>query len=136
MSDLPAWWHEPHPCDGQVDVMFAPGARKDGTMAAKAICRTCPHIEPCRAHAHAVAEPYGVWGGEGPRTRFATLRNTVRGDVVAPPRRAVAVCGTTGGWSAHKKRGERPCRACLDAWNAYERRLRAERRAARAQGAA
>ena len=130
MSDLPAWWHEPHPCDGQVDVMFAPGARKDGTLAAKAICRTCPHIEPCRAHAHAVAEPYGVWGGEGPRTRFATLRDTVRGGVVAPPRRRIAECGTPTGHRSHIDRKETPCEDCREAWNTYKRELRARQGAA------
>ena len=31
--------------------------------AAKAICAACPVVEPCREHALAVREPYGVWGG-------------------------------------------------------------------------
>lgn len=30
---------------------------------AKAICRSCPVLRQCRAHALAVREPYGVWGG-------------------------------------------------------------------------
>lgn len=30
---------------------------------AKAICRRCPLIEPCRSAAVARVEPYGVWGG-------------------------------------------------------------------------
>jgi WhiB family redox-sensing transcriptional regulator len=122
VSDLPAWWHEPHPCDGNVDIMFAPGARKDGTMAAKAICRTCPHIDECRQHAHAMAEPYGVWGGEGPRTRFAHLNNGI------PPRqrrRAIAECGTPTGHRRHIDRKETPCDDCRQAWNAYKRDLRA-----------
>jgi WhiB family redox-sensing transcriptional regulator len=31
--------------------------------AAKAVCATCPVIASCAAHAIAVREPYGVWGG-------------------------------------------------------------------------
>lgn len=31
--------------------------------AAKAICATCPVLARCAAHALAVHEPYGVWGG-------------------------------------------------------------------------
>jgi WhiB family transcriptional regulator, redox-sensing transcriptional regulator len=31
--------------------------------AAKAICAGCPVRRPCREHALAVREPYGVWGG-------------------------------------------------------------------------
>lgn len=30
---------------------------------AKALCRRCPVRQPCRDHAFAVAEPYGIWGG-------------------------------------------------------------------------
>jgi WhiB family redox-sensing transcriptional regulator len=32
-------------------------------VRAKAICRTCPVRAECAAHALAVREPYGVWGG-------------------------------------------------------------------------
>ena len=31
--------------------------------AAKAICASCPVMMQCAAHALAVREPYGVWGG-------------------------------------------------------------------------
>ena len=30
---------------------------------AKAICRVCPVVAECRAHALSVREPYGIWGG-------------------------------------------------------------------------
>ena len=39
----------------------APKARREA--AAKSLCERCPVIEPCREHALAVREPYGVWGG-------------------------------------------------------------------------
>jgi WhiB family redox-sensing transcriptional regulator len=32
-------------------------------IAAKSICRSCPVRAECAAHALAVREPYGVWGG-------------------------------------------------------------------------
>ncbi|SHN35848.1 WhiB family transcriptional regulator [Cryptosporangium aurantiacum] len=52
--------------------------------AAKAICASCPVVEPCREHALAVREPYGVWGGlsEAERTQ---LLGTGRGDALQPP---------------------------------------------------
>ena len=38
-------------------------ARRDRDAAAVAICQACPVMVQCRAHALAVREPYGVWGG-------------------------------------------------------------------------
>lgn len=38
-------------------------ARRNRDAAAAAICATCPVRLPCREHALAVREPYGVWGG-------------------------------------------------------------------------
>ncbi len=40
------------------------GPRKERReSAAKAVCARCPVLASCRAHALAVREPYGVWGG-------------------------------------------------------------------------
>lgn len=41
--------------------------------AAKDVCASCPVIDPCRQHALAEAEPYGVWGGMGEAERRAVL---------------------------------------------------------------
>ena len=38
-------------------------AKADREARAKEICRSCPVIRQCRAHALRVDEPYGVWGG-------------------------------------------------------------------------
>ena len=38
-------------------------ARAARQEAAKAVCATCPVMASCAAHALAVREPYGVWGG-------------------------------------------------------------------------
>lgn len=38
-------------------------ARHERDAAALAVCAGCPVMPACRAHALAVREPYGVWGG-------------------------------------------------------------------------
>jgi len=38
-------------------------SRRSRELAAKNVCARCPVIAQCRAHALAVREPYGVWGG-------------------------------------------------------------------------
>ena len=42
---------------------------------AKTVCRACPVRAECAAHALAVREPYGVWGGfsESERLRLLAL---------------------------------------------------------------
>ena len=40
---------------------------------AKAVCRTCPVRRECAAHALAVREPYGVWGGFSEAERLRLL---------------------------------------------------------------
>jgi WhiB family redox-sensing transcriptional regulator len=42
-------------------------------VAAKTICGRCPVIAECAAHALAVREPYGVWGGMSEDDREAIL---------------------------------------------------------------
>ena len=38
-------------------------SRSNREAAAKKVCASCPVLRQCRAHALAVREPYGVWGG-------------------------------------------------------------------------
>jgi len=50
------------------EVFFHPegergSARRRREERAKRVCRACPVLEQCRAHALAAREPYGVWGG-------------------------------------------------------------------------
>ena len=45
---------------------------------AKQVCQTCPVLELCRAHALAVQEPYGVWGGLSEAERDAIIRSQTR----------------------------------------------------------
>jgi WhiB family transcriptional regulator, redox-sensing transcriptional regulator len=48
-------------------------ARNARDAAAKAVCARCPVIAECGAHALAVREPYGVWGGMSEDDRDAVL---------------------------------------------------------------
>ena len=38
-------------------------ARENRIRRAKSICRACPVIDQCLAHALRIPEPYGIWGG-------------------------------------------------------------------------
>jgi WhiB family redox-sensing transcriptional regulator len=40
-----------------------PAARIARESAAKALCRACPVVEPCREFALATGERHGIWGG-------------------------------------------------------------------------
>ena len=51
--------------------------RAEREEKAKEICRSCPVVAACRAHALRVDEPYGVWGGlsvDERRTLLGTRR--------------------------------------------------------------
>lgn len=54
----------------------APKAERE--EAAKALCRRCPVIVPCREHALAVQERYGVWGGMSQDERRAVMERASR----------------------------------------------------------
>lgn len=47
--------------------------KKRREEAAKAVCRSCPVMVPCREHALAVVEEYGIWGGLTPAERQELL---------------------------------------------------------------
>ena len=59
-------------------------ARSGREAQAKQICASCPVLAQCRAHALAVHEPYGVWGG---------LSESERDVIVRRQNRAVRVVG-------------------------------------------
>ncbi|HCK78959.1 MAG TPA: WhiB family transcriptional regulator [Actinobacteria bacterium] len=57
-------------------VFFHPEGERGSARArreanAKAVCATCPVIAQCAAHALAVREPYGIWGGMSEDDRLA-----------------------------------------------------------------
>ena len=62
-------WQMDGVCRGEdPNIFFHPegergSARENRQNAAKSLCKRCPVISECAAHALAVREPYGVWGG-------------------------------------------------------------------------
>jgi WhiB family redox-sensing transcriptional regulator len=72
-------WQGAAACRGMdSEVFFHPSAerargRRARIQAAKAVCGTCPVIAQCLAHALAVREPYGVWGGRSEDERAKLL---------------------------------------------------------------
>ncbi|MFM1917647.1 MAG: hypothetical protein RJB01_1162 [Actinomycetota bacterium] len=57
-------------------------ARAARQAKAKAVCATCPVIAECAAHALAVREPYGVWGGMSEEEREAIYAGQRRREYV------------------------------------------------------
>ena len=110
------------PCKGATHLFFQ-DSRGDSTTSnvAKAICQTCPHIQPCLDYALDNDEQHGIWGGMSIRQRRKHAGKH------RPPNARVAVCGTTGGNMAHRKRHEPPCDPCRAAWNDYKRNRRNSR---------
>ena len=60
------------------------------------VCRACPVVAHCAAHATAEQEPWGVWGGV-----HRGMDDGIR-----------TACGTQTGYYAHKRLGEPLCTAC------------------------
>ena len=80
-----AWqWQRLGACRGMDSaVFFHPegerGPARSGREAqAKQICASCPVLAQCRAHALAVHEPYGVWGGLSESERDVIVRRQDR----------------------------------------------------------
>ena len=61
-------------------------ARSGREAQAKQICASCPVLAQCRAHALAVHEPYGVWGGLSESDRDVIVRRQDRPLRVLGPR--------------------------------------------------
>ena len=51
--------------------------RRNRENAAKAVCASCPVMLACRAHALAVQEPYGIWGGLSEDDRLAIIDSRI-----------------------------------------------------------
>jgi WhiB family redox-sensing transcriptional regulator len=49
-------------------------ARLQRERRAKEMCRRCPVMAQCRAHALEVGEPYGIWGGLSESERDLLLK--------------------------------------------------------------
>lgn len=115
----PAWMDEGACCGTDPEIFF-PGAGMHQDREAKAICAECPVVDTCLAYAmdHGLR---GVWGNTNERER-RRLRPTQPG-----PDRGPIDHGSTGGYKAHLRRGEKACPEC----SAANRRRNADQRDAR-----
>jgi WhiB family redox-sensing transcriptional regulator len=71
----PLSWTDEAACHGQTRLFFAPPGERPEARAvreshARAVCRTCPVLMPCREWAREHRE-YGFWGGESEEERAA-----------------------------------------------------------------
>lgn len=78
LYEPPGPWRSEAACRNTPD-MFHPGkGANDVVAAAKAVCATCPSIQPCAIYALSAPSLQGVWGGltevERVRARKATGR--------------------------------------------------------------
>ncbi len=91
------------------------------TDDAKAVCMSCPVRVECLEFALQNVEKFGIWGGISERERRRLRRE--RGISETRPR---PPCGTTAGYSAHKRYREDACQACKEALAVYQLHRRAE----------
>lgn len=105
------------PCDEEPDLFFAPGngwsTAPEQAEQAKAVCRTCPMLDACLKWALDTEEPHAIAGGMTPDERNELLGINTHSDV----------CGTyPTGYNRHRRKGEKPCDACRQAYNVGSRR--------------
>lgn len=53
-------------------------ARARREARAKAMCRECPVLQQCGAHALTAREPFGIWGGTSETERASAVRKASR----------------------------------------------------------
>lgn len=101
-------WQEQAACRGVPDPdIFFP--KIGPAPAAKAICAGCPVAVDCLNFALAQPiDPSGIWGNTNREERKELRRGR-------PRHRKPINHGTEGGAAAHRRRGEKPCAACLQA---------------------
>ena len=71
----PLTWTDRAACRGQNELFFAPAGERPETRTvreakARAVCKSCAALEPCRQWARENRE-YGFWGGESEEDRAA-----------------------------------------------------------------
>lgn len=105
------------------ELFFPHDGDKAGASRARSICRECPVITQCAEYSIPRSELDGVWGGLS-----VTERRALRNPQPEAPRQTGH--GTTTGYRAHYKHGEKPCEPCRVAF-----RTRANEHAARRSAA-
>lgn len=85
------WQHQGLCRDKSSELFFHPEGERGSARRARedyavTLCQQCPVKEPCLAHALAVPEPYGVWGGVTEDEREAIAAS----EAATPPDDSVA----------------------------------------------
>ena len=114
-------WREEAACRYTDPDLFFPesGAGMHTTAkAAKAVCAVCPVRNNCLDDALRNDERHGIFGG----INFGAAKSTVvrerlrrERNIPAPAPEFRSDHGTDAGAAAHRRRGEKPCAACLAA---------------------
>ncbi len=113
-------------CADRPDLNWFP-VRGDHAEPLRAICATCPQLEPCRTWGirH---EVHGIWGGTTGRER-RRIRLAL-GITVETPQTNPVICGTEAGCRKHRYNGTPVCEPCRVAYNAASAARRERRRGA------
>ncbi len=84
-------WHLDAACVGAPDGLFygpegeKPPERLAREARALEFCAACPVLDPCRMHALALPETYGVWGGTTEANRNAVRRGRITASALPMP---------------------------------------------------
>ncbi|SDR71315.1 WhiB family transcriptional regulator [Actinopolymorpha singaporensis] len=84
-------WHLEAACVHAPDGLFygpegeKPPERLAREARALEFCAACPVLEPCRTHALALPETYGVWGGTTEANRNAVRRGRISASALPAP---------------------------------------------------
>jgi WhiB family redox-sensing transcriptional regulator len=75
-------WFDAAACKGMTELFFPPAGEREAARLqrepkARAVCDSCPVVEPCREYARRQQE-YGFWGGENEEERFTAIRRERR----------------------------------------------------------
>jgi len=97
------------PCSKNPELWFTQGNDKaalDAKAEAARICRLCPMLDACRRLADDIDPQYGIWAGVNFNRQNPKI-DRLTDEVLSH--------GTPAGAMRHRRRGENPCRSCLDA---------------------
>lgn len=116
-------WHQQGACRGLDTNLFHP-LRGEDTRKAKKVCSACPVKTECLSAALCGFEKHGIWGGLSERERRKIRGRLSKAGLITTPAYLIDH-GTSGGWHAHRRRGEVPCLACTAAIRDYRRQFAA-----------
>ena len=112
-------WRLSAACRGMDPALFHPGQREQISAEVVDTCAGCQVRADCLDHALRF-ETHGYWAGTTAhqREKLREARGIVLERLEYRPF-PKDVCGTSGGWQRHRRRGEDPCGLCREAWARY-----------------